>query len=77
MADLPIRTTARFNAEWISKFYVSMYSLAANPDPSLDIKENLIVIAEKSRNQLPDDSYASKMYDFVKNNIMKEYRGKL
>ena len=43
-----------------------MYSLAANPDPSLDIKENLIVIAEKSRNQLPDDSYASKMYDFVK-----------
>ena len=66
MADLPIRTTARFNAEWISKFYVSMYSLAANPDPSLDIKENLIVIAEKSRNQLPDDSYASKMYDFVK-----------
>ena len=66
MADLPIRTTARFNAEWISKFYVSMYSLAANPDPSLDIKENLTVIAEKSRNQLPDDSYASKMYDFVK-----------
>ena len=66
MADLPIRTTARFNAEWISKFYVSMYSLAANPDSNLDIKENLIVMAEKSRNQLPDDSYASKMYDFVK-----------
>ena len=66
MADLPIRTTARFNAEWISKFYVSMYSLAANPDPNLDIKENLLLIAEKSRNQLPKDSYASKMYDFVK-----------
>jgi len=66
MADLPIRTTARFNAEWISKFYVSMYSLAANPDSNLDIKENLIVMAEKSRNQLPEDSYASKMYDFVK-----------
>ena len=72
MADLPIRTTARFNAEWISKFYVSMYSLAANPDPSLDIKENLIVIAEKSRNQLPDDSYASKMYDFVKKQYYEE-----
>ena len=66
MADLPIRTTARFNAEWISKFYVSMYSLAANPDPNLSIKENLLIIAEKSRNQLPVDSYASKMYDFIK-----------
>tara|TARA_B100000945_G_scaffold317679_1_gene321004 strand:- start:279 stop:1619 length:1341 start_codon:yes stop_codon:yes gene_type:complete len=66
MAELPIRTTARDNAEWISKFYVSMYSLAAVADSSLSIKENLLIIAEKSRNQLPNDSYASKMYDFVK-----------
>ena len=66
MAELPIQTTARFNAEWISKFYVSMYSLAANSDPNLSIKENLLIIAEKSRDQLPNDSYASKMYDFVK-----------
>ena len=66
MADLPIRTTGRYNAEWISKFYVSMYSLAAIADPNLSIKENLLIIAEKSRNQLPSDSYASKMYDFVK-----------
>ena len=67
MAELPIQTTARFNAEWISKFYVSMYSLAANQDPKLSIKDNLIIIAEKSRKQLPEDSYASKMYDFIKN----------
>jgi hypothetical protein len=66
MAELPIQTTARFNAEWISKFYVSMYSLAANSDPNLSYKENLLIIAEKSREQLPNDSYASKMYDFVK-----------
>ena len=66
MAELPIQTTARFNAEWISKFYVSMYSLAAISDPNLSTKENLLIIAEKSRNQLPNDSYASKMYDFVK-----------
>ena len=66
MAELPIQTTARFNAEWISKFYVSMYSLAAVSDPNLSTKENLLIIAEKSRNQLPNDSYASKMYDFVK-----------
>ena len=69
MAELPILTTARYDAKWISQFYVSMYSLAANADPNLDIKENLLLIAEKSRNQLPNDSYASKMYDFVK----KEY----
>ena len=66
MAELPIQTTARFNAEWISKFYVSMYSMAANADPNLSIKDNLISFAEKSRKELPDDSYASKMYDFVK-----------
>ena len=66
MAELPIQTTARFNAEWISKFYVSMYSLAAVSDPNLSTKENSLIIAEKSRNQLPNDSYASKMYDFVK-----------
>ena len=66
MAELPIKTTARFNAEWISKFYVSMYSLAANSNPNLSIKENLLIMAEKSRDQLPNDSYASKMYDFVK-----------
>ena len=46
MAELPIRTTARYNAEWISKFYVSMYSLAAISDPKLSNKENLLVIAE-------------------------------
>ena len=66
MAELPIRTTARDNAEWISKFYVSMYSLAAIANPNISIKENLLIIAEKARNQLPNDSYASKMYDFVK-----------
>ncbi|MAG19628.1 MAG: heme biosynthesis protein HemY [Flavobacteriaceae bacterium] len=66
MAELPIKTTARFNAEWISKFYVSMYSLAANSNPNLSIKENLLIMADKSRDQLPNDSYASKMYDFVK-----------
>ena len=66
MAELPIQTTARFNAEWISKFYVSMYSMAANADPNQTTKENLINFAEKSRALLPDDSYSAKMYDFVK-----------
>ena len=71
IAELPIRTTARFNAEWISKFYVSMYSLAAVSNPNLSVRENLIAMAEKSRNQLPNNSYASKMYDFVKDQYEK------
>ena len=29
IADLPIKTTARLEAEYISKFYVTMYSLAS------------------------------------------------
>ena len=66
MSELPIQTTARFNAEWISKFYVSMYSMAANADPDLSVKDNLISFAEKSRDLLPSDSYSAKMYDFVK-----------
>ena len=71
IAELPIRTTARFNAEWISKFYVSMYSLAAVSNPNLSVRENLIAMSEKSRNQLPNNSYASKMYDFVKDQYEK------
>ena len=72
MAELPIQTTARFNAEWISKFYVSMYSMAAIANPNLSVGENLISFAEKSRKELPKNSYASKMYDFVKKQYYEE-----
>ena len=66
MAQLPILTTARYNAKWISDFYVSMYSLATTLDSNIDIKKNIFSIAEKSRHLLPDSSYSSKMYDYVK-----------
>jgi len=66
MATLSIQTTARYNAEWISKYYVSMYSLASKADSSKSIKENLIWMAEESRKILPVDLYSSKMYDFIK-----------
>lgn len=65
MADLPIRTTARRNAEWISKFYVSMHSLASIADQSLSIKDRLRWMAEEARSELPSESYSSKMYDYV------------
>lgn len=66
MADMPIRTTARENAEWIAQFYVIMYSLAEIPDKNVPMKERLVWMADEARKHLPDDSYSAKMYDFVK-----------
>ena len=68
MSKLPIQTTARFNAEWISEFYVIMYSLASSVDKELPIKETTVWMADEARKRLPNDSYAAKMYDFVKEN---------
>jgi hypothetical protein len=66
MANLPIQTTARENAQWISEFYVIMYSLASEVDKSLSQKEQIAWMAVQAREHLPNDSYAAKMYDFVK-----------
>ncbi len=66
IAHLPIRTTARYNAEWISEFYVIMYSLASSADESLSMKEQLFWMAEQARQRLPEDSYSAKMYDYVR-----------
>lgn len=66
LAHLPIRTTARDNAAWISEFYVIMHSLASSVDASTPIKDQMIWMANEARKHLPDDSYSAKMYDFVK-----------
>lgn len=70
MAKLPIQTTARYNSEWISEFYVTMYSLASAVDEKKSSKEKILWMANKSRKQLPNDSYSAKMYDFVKSRYM-------
>ncbi len=66
MAHLPIQTTARENAEWISEFYVIMHSLASIPNEKKPMKERVYWMADEARKHLPNDSYAAKMYDFVK-----------
>ncbi len=66
MAQLPIQTTARFNAQWISEFYVIMHSLASAVDPSMPVKAQINWMAEQARRRLPENSYSAKMYDFVK-----------
>lgn len=68
MAKLPIQTTARENAEWISEFYVIMYSLASYVDKDLSMKEKINWMASEARKRLPNNSYSAKMYDFVKSN---------
>ncbi len=70
MAHLPIQTTARYNAEWISEFYVNMYALASQVDEQKPIKDNILWMADMSRKRLPADSYAAKMYDFVKSRYL-------
>jgi len=70
MAHLPIQTTARGNSEWISEFYVIMYSLASYVDKNLSINEQLIWMSNEARKRLPDDSYSAKMYEFVKSRYL-------
>jgi len=71
MAKLPIQTTARENAQWISEFYVIMYSLASYVDENLTMKEKTYWMANEARKILPNNSYSAKMYDFVKANYDK------
>lgn len=66
MAELPIHTTARNEAAWISNFYVTIYSLAGIPDTSKNLKEKVLGMAEEAKQVLPDSSYPRLMYDFVK-----------
>jgi hypothetical protein len=66
MAHLPIRTTAKNEAEWIAEFYVVMHSLAVATDPDETMQQRLTWMADQARQQLPPDSYPAKMYDFVK-----------
>lgn len=66
MAYLPIRTTARVDAAWISEFYIIMHSLASTVDETLPVKQRISWMANEARKNLPKNSYATKMYDFVK-----------
>ena len=66
MAYLPIRTVASGEAAWISEFYVSMHALAASSNPDESLADRLLWMADTSRLNLPETSYAAAMYDFVR-----------
>lgn len=71
MANLPIQNTARENSQWISEFYVVMFSLASAVDETMPIKHQILAMADLAKKQLPETSYALKMYDFVKSRYDK------
>lgn len=66
MSQLPIQNTARGNSQWISEFYVILFSLASDVDKNLNLKDQIFSMAEKARTHLPNSSYSAHMYDFVK-----------
>ncbi|KXX70978.1 ADP-ribosylglycohydrolase family protein [Flammeovirga sp. SJP92] len=71
LAYLPIRTTARKEAAQISEFYVNMYSLASLVDQKISQKEKVLWMANEARQQMKQESYVTKMYDFVKAEYLK------
>jgi len=66
LADIPVRSVSRGDAEYIARFYITMFSLAPLYSFSGDIGSNLEKMAEEASKLLPPESYAAAMYDFVK-----------
>lgn len=64
IAHLPIQTTAREEAEYISKFYVRLYALASlHKDKTMSLR--VLWMANEAKKVLPDTTYAAKMFDYV------------
>jgi len=63
IAHLPIQTAARKEAENISKFYVTMYSLASM-NTGKTMSQRIQWMANKAREVLPDSSYPAQMFDY-------------
>ncbi len=66
IAHLPIQTTAREDAENISEFYITMYSLASKVDTSISIDKQIFWMANQARTVLPNSSYPAYMFDYTK-----------
>lgn len=66
IAHLPIQTTAREESEFISKFYVTMHSLASKINSNKTVSKHIFWMANEARKILPDTSYAADMFDYTK-----------
>ncbi len=65
IAELPIRTVARQEAESIAQFYVHMHALASVPSKK-HMRERILWMAESASQVLPHDTYPAKMYQYTK-----------
>tara|TARA_B100000989_G_scaffold298586_1_gene288600 strand:- start:2544 stop:2954 length:411 start_codon:yes stop_codon:yes gene_type:complete len=65
LAYLPIRTTARENAAWISEFNIIMYSSASTNSEHKTRKEKVKWMAKQARLHSPNNSYSAKIFDFM------------
>lgn len=72
MAQLPIQTVAREEAEDIAQFYVTMFSLSAGATlqakgriSEADRAQILLQAALQARSYLPDEQYPAHMFDYV------------
>ncbi|MDP7592929.1 MAG: ADP-ribosylglycohydrolase family protein [Litorilituus sp.] len=70
MAELPIRTSANYDAYWISQFYVVMHALASKVDKAFNLKQQVLWMADQARNILPERSTSAYMYDFIKKSYL-------
>lgn len=66
IAYLPIRTTAKGDAEWISQFYIAMHSLASVVETTQSPVNQMLWLADQSSKYLPPTSSPAKMYQFIK-----------
>ena len=66
IANLPITTTARYDAQWIAEFYIVMHSLASIVDDEKSLKQQTQWLAEQASQHLPEGSTAQAVYRFVK-----------
>ena len=65
-AYLPIRATAKEDAEWISQFYITMHSLASVVDKTQTPAKQMLWLADQASRRLPPESSPAKMYHFIK-----------
>lgn len=71
MSELPIRTSAALEAEEIAQFYVSLYNAFALPFDG-PVSEHIFKSAQKIRDNMNQEAYPAKMFDFVKRQYEEE-----
>jgi hypothetical protein len=64
-AELPIRTTAKGHAVHASQFYMLLYCLALEVDPSLSGRDRALWLCREARRWLPPTSKAAAAVDLV------------